>query len=482
MKIQLVCVICLIISIGLSSNYVPPASGEVAESPTLLRSTDSLSEYNHSDPINITRNADFAEQGWPGNGTLDNPYRISNLNITSPGPCLTISDTNVVFTIENCYLSSTDYSNLLMFDGTWNATIKDCVLLGKSHDPFSIYIRKSFFLSMNNCTISGKTAIFHSAYVVIENCTTNEVYFYSSGTSTLANTYIVSDYHEAIEIRGGSRIDVDNCRIENVGSSWGIYLQSYYGHCALSNLEIVGCYRYGIKTMTSNDILFENCTISGISGPGIMATIDPVQNLTIMNCNVTNSQVGLYLRALMDSTIFNNSVTNNEIGVELDTVFRCQFKNNSVTRNDQYGIVLNESHYNTFGGNTVCNNTGYGFAIDSRSSSNSIYGNTIGWNLLSNAIDNGRNNLWWDNVSIGNFWSDYDCSGLYQILGTANSRDMAPFLLGGICNITSTPLTLTTPSETDTYISLLSNSVTVVSVMVIVVVLLLIIRNKFSNQ
>jgi len=41
--------------------------------------------YTSHAPITISSNADFSTQGWPGSGTVDDPYVIEGLNITSDG-------------------------------------------------------------------------------------------------------------------------------------------------------------------------------------------------------------------------------------------------------------------------------------------------------------------------------------------------------------------------------------------------------------
>lgn len=60
------------------------------------------------DPIVIERNEDFVSQGWSGTGTVDDPYVISGLSIESSDTCISIDSTSVHFTIQDCYISSTD--------------------------------------------------------------------------------------------------------------------------------------------------------------------------------------------------------------------------------------------------------------------------------------------------------------------------------------------------------------------------------------
>ena len=38
-------------------------------------------EHLHHNPISIMENQDFLAQGWPGNGTMDEPYVLENLEI-----------------------------------------------------------------------------------------------------------------------------------------------------------------------------------------------------------------------------------------------------------------------------------------------------------------------------------------------------------------------------------------------------------------
>ncbi|UCE11251.1 MAG: right-handed parallel beta-helix repeat-containing protein [Candidatus Thorarchaeota archaeon] len=66
-----------------------------------------ITSYNSSGPIEITSNADFVAQatanGWSGNGSLEDPYVITDLNITSASHddvLMSISDTRVHFSVE----------------------------------------------------------------------------------------------------------------------------------------------------------------------------------------------------------------------------------------------------------------------------------------------------------------------------------------------------------------------------------------------
>ena len=67
-------------------NQIPPYS----------QHNRTVSSYNSSLPIQIYGNYQFADD-YPGDGTLSNPYRISNLNITSDYACIVITNVDVHF-------------------------------------------------------------------------------------------------------------------------------------------------------------------------------------------------------------------------------------------------------------------------------------------------------------------------------------------------------------------------------------------------
>jgi len=110
-------------------------------------------------PIHINGNEDFASQaatnGWPGNGTQENPYIIEGYEINANGGtyCIWIENTNVWFVIRNCIL--------------WNATSPM-----SEPDGAGIYLK-----NVQNGTIDNNT------------CTNNYygIYMYSSSNNEVAN-------------------------------------------------------------------------------------------------------------------------------------------------------------------------------------------------------------------------------------------------------------------------------------------------------
>ena len=63
------------------------------------------SDLTDHDPIQITSDADFETEGFPGNGTSDNPYMIDGLHIEEQGfHAIDIQNTRAWFVVNGSYL------------------------------------------------------------------------------------------------------------------------------------------------------------------------------------------------------------------------------------------------------------------------------------------------------------------------------------------------------------------------------------------
>ena len=77
-------------------------------------------------PIQILSDVDFVTQGWPGSGTIDDPYRIANLFISALGTlsdCIEICNTQTHFIIANCTLLDAPQHAAINILNTLNGTL-----------------------------------------------------------------------------------------------------------------------------------------------------------------------------------------------------------------------------------------------------------------------------------------------------------------------------------------------------------------------
>ncbi|MHA1666571.1 MAG: right-handed parallel beta-helix repeat-containing protein [Candidatus Thorarchaeota archaeon] len=104
------------------------------------------------------------------------------------------------------------------------------------------------------------------------------------------------------------------------------------------------------------------------------------------------------------------------------------------------GISLENTGETTVSDNVIQSNSLEQIYISGDSSINRFYNNEIHMGV-ERVIDNGNNNDWDNDVSIGNWWSDFDGPGFYYVPGSAGSVDHFP-------RGPSTPETTSTTSTT----------------------------------
>jgi parallel beta-helix repeat protein len=105
-----------------------------------------LSDYEVHDPIVITCDEDFITQGWPGNGTIENPYILEHLMIVVENcASIMIHDTTAHFIIRNCWLGGEDLTRASHGIEAWrisNGLIENNMI----HDfwAYGIFLGNSF--------------------------------------------------------------------------------------------------------------------------------------------------------------------------------------------------------------------------------------------------------------------------------------------------------------------------------------------------
>ena len=151
-------------------------------------------------------------------------------------------------------------------------------------------------------------------------------------------------------------------------------------------------------------------------------------------------QCSVILESVGDLNILRNTFENSQdTGLNLESAYNVTIIGNKFLHNGKYGMELTHCDFCT------------------------IYNNSLGWNEEDNAYDNhGSNNIWDDGVSVGNAWSDYDGSGVYEIWGSSNSVDRYPSIL--------LPTTTTTNGDFPVDILMLVGLISVIGIVVVVIV------------
>ena len=272
-------------------------------------------------------------EGWPGDGSPENPFIIEWLYIDlgdGEGHCIMISNTRVSFTISNCNLT-----------GANNAAYRETIFWQPMDEsPPREQMNKGAGIHLHNVS---------NGELVSNNCTNNSIgidLFYADSNTVSSN----------------------NCTNNGHGIVlWGSYSNTVTNNTCSSNTEGgISLYVSKHNTLTNN-----TCTNNRIGiylytyGAGWRPDHYPSQ--------------GGY-----SNTIANNTCNNNSIGIDLLYAEFFTIANNTCNNND-IGINLEKSHSNTVSDNT-CNNNRIGIYLDDRSESNTMENNTFSGNTEHDTV------------------------------------------------------------------------------------------------
>ena len=199
-----------------------------------------------------------------------------------------------------------------------------------------------------------------------------------------------------------------------------------------SDMVIDGTVYGAVYLVNCNGVTVQN---GGFHNGSIGVCIAFSDHCEVVDCEVQGQLFGgIRLFYSEDCVLERNIIYNNSHrwlaygGIDLRFVANCRITGNRIYWNGGSGISAHTGMTNcTIVNNAIYNNSGCGISI--RGYDNTIYGNAIGWNEEGNAIDFGSDNTWDNGIDTGNWWSDYNGTGEYEIDGIAHSVDRYPNVL-----------------------------------------------------
>lgn len=232
-----------------SMNFDSPHASYVASVSARNRQFESAS-YTPFEPINIQNNSAFSSYGFPGNGTIGNPYIIEGFNITSDVTPIIVNNTDVHFRIQNCWLLRMGISgSAVKFVNMMSGIIDSCVAYAASNDSSTIEIRNCNSSEVSGNEINGDFGginILMSYDVLLVN---NTVEFTVYGISVSSSHHVYAEANRLFD------------------NSWGAYIQDSHD-CYVTNNKVVGNQIVGIELFGSAFCFISGNNVTGSSGGG----------------------------------------------------------------------------------------------------------------------------------------------------------------------------------------------------------------------
>jgi parallel beta-helix repeat protein len=158
------------------------------------------------------------------------------------------------------------------------------------------------------------------------------------------------------------------------------------------------------------------------------------RNGVVDNCTITGGRYGVEIRTSTEITVANCTIYGTaSMGITLTSSDACFISSNLVYGTNR-GIRFWNSANGAVIGNKVYRAEEGGISMYFGTADNRIFYNFIGWNgpdgftdRAFNAADNGDNNVWDDNISLGNFWWGYEGEETYNIGGAGDAFDRFPY-------------------------------------------------------
>ncbi|MHA2101817.1 MAG: right-handed parallel beta-helix repeat-containing protein [Candidatus Hodarchaeales archaeon] len=359
------------------------------------------------EPINISSNNDFITLGFPGNGSVVNPYRIENYNITnsSVSALIIIENTNAYFIIQNNFLHGINYfpngvylynvtngiirSNIInmAYSGIFTNSsaynrLENNTVIQNDRQGFRIESSNNNVLINNYVSQCGRNGfrLFNSSYNDLINNTAIDIVQYgfyltsSSNNNSLNNNTASNNDHGFILASSSSNTLTKN--IANNNNNNGFYLlpssnnNTLTSNAAISN-ELVGFYLHESSSNTLINNIANNDFYSGFYFQGSS------NHNTLRNNTANNSFVGFYLFPSSFNTLINNTANmNSDSGFVLEGSEFNTLTDNTATSNSNIGFVMSATDSNTLTNNIAISNGDTGFGFGATSSNNTLINNT----------------------------------------------------------------------------------------------------------
>jgi len=354
----------------------------------IMAGTGMISVVDGADtPLFIDENSDFASLASSGDGSVGNPYLISDMSfVTYGGSAIEIVDTTVYCVFDNITITGDSSGYGINMHNVSNVNFTGGMVWNQMNGIL-IYNCSNVIIDGMDIQGEGDYGVFIdvSDNVAVMNCD-------------------ISDVGDGVRLWNSFRVGIWN----NTFVSTGV---SFYGTCQVSTgVSVTG---NEVNGKPLGYLYNDHDRVINVSTFGQLILVSCV-NVTLHHGNISNTNYGVQFIFCMNSNIALSNITNNDVGILVYESSYCRVYGNNITDNTHglfgyfaLGTIVYE--------NNVFDNVGYGTWLWYGCSSSSLYLNNFIDNYLSNARDDGGredSSLTWVAAKFTNSISDRPLSNV----------------------------------------------------------------------
>ncbi len=359
--------------------------------------------------------SDYDGEDSDEDGIGDTPYSIDGDNSTDRYPLMKLWNGSFVIGSPRTWIVDDDNGSWADFDNVQlaidSAKLGDMIRIYSGSYIGNISLKKQLMLIGNRST---------STFIDLDE--EGSHFKVNADNVVIRNVTVIGDSGSL-----GATFDAEKCNRLIIKDSQ--FLNSS-GYCALFSDCI--------------DIQLFNCTFRGSTRQAGIR-FHTCQQINIQNCSISeNAQSGILMYGDTGNGSINSSSfhSNERHGLELRGTHNLTIQKCSISANNESGIYLQSTRHNLIRYNRIENNSNYGvYVYDTPppNGSDDLFENN---DFIDNSPETAQastdNNVsYWDNGSVGNYWSDYDGTdsdgdGIgdtpYYLDGDGNATDRYPLM------------------------------------------------------
>ena len=231
--------VSIIILVSFRANSLPAIDTNNYEIKTL-----SSTNYTPHDPIIIDSNDDFISYGFPGNGTSESPYLLTNYSInTNAEYGIKICCVSKVYSIQNCFISLTNDAltyGIYLQDSQENCSVINNTVIS---NDYGIFLNHANTMNISSNLVSGNVKGLY-AY--------NSYHLSVSNNSFTDNYQFALDFYDCVWLHIFSNLVYEN---RQIGIKFNIVDSSL-----ITQNSFTGNYDYAvyIKSFSDNNGIYLN--------------------------------------------------------------------------------------------------------------------------------------------------------------------------------------------------------------------------------